>query len=185
MNRRQVLQAVPALAAVALLPSIAWAEPELELPPTLKMEDVQESWVTEKLYPPGSYKPNFRTLRGYWQPYGDDVYITTHLTALYQPIWWPRSVPTWGPDNDADFLAYFKEKVARDYEESRLFFERSGLGWVKANITGKVKYPHQGWLRIRGVWQLQANAPGPARKYQYTEAERALIEVAEREWAAR
>jgi hypothetical protein len=176
MKRRQVIQAVPALVATTLLPSITWAkEPELEAPPTLVLIPIEND-----------IEPGVQSLKGFWQPYGEDVYVSTHLKVRYRPLWWPEGIPHYGPASDAQFIAEYTEQLSRNYSESRLMFERTGMGWVQTLTTHHT--PIRRWSRVQGEWRLgggdRADDRGIRLDYNYRMHDRETLDQARQAWLA-
>lgn len=181
MERRQLLGLVPAIASIAILPASAVkAEPKLPLPPTLKMGEC-------KLLGPG-----VRTLEAFWCNYGGDEYLCTTVTACYRPTWFPASVSNWAPTSDAEFLTDFKELLARNYEESMIFFERHGMSWVRAyGVPEAYRRPEfqglaKAWVKSEGKWKLTdqpfMTTPLYGRRKQYTREELDLVQEAQQAW---
>jgi hypothetical protein len=176
MKRRQVLQAIPALTAAALLPSVAHSAESLPLPPSLVMKDLRR-FSTGAFY-----------LEAYWHPYGDDQYhwSSEHL-RVFPALWWPLSVPYWGPSSIDGYVRDFKERIARNYQESRLFYEKYGMGWSQASRAGFRPEPEfyencilREWRKIKGEWTLGWSYA--TERNSFSAEERELLSRTEQAW---
>lgn len=173
MKRRQVLQTFPALATLALLPSIASAKPEIELPPALMM------WLDKPKGVPGVIR-----IEAAWIPYGDEEFLLTNIYLRTRALWWPPALPYWGPATSDQLVRDFKEEIARNYRESRLFYEKYGISWIRANNLQFFPEPEfhksvlKQWHKIRGEWKLEWSIA----RARYTKEEEELARSARQAW---